>query len=349
MFRLEQINNTTITSVPKSLIGVRIDIALSAIITDTSRNRIQSLIKDQKIKVNDNKVIVSYRLLATDKINFCDCQLAEDSQQLGVVNTNDITIDELQNIIPVSFDIDIIYEDEDILIINKPAGLVVHPGVNNHTNTLMNALLAKYTHLYQVPRAGIVHRIDKDTSGLLVVAKNLSAHHSLVTQLSNRLIKRLYLALAYGHLSCNGKISANIKRDRIHRNKMAITHVGGKEAVTNYKIIEYLPQITVVECSLETGRTHQIRVHMQYLGFPLLADPVYGQNKKAVLINQFAVDKSDTMHPLLLLNRQALHAKKLVLNHPRTGAELNFSAPIPKDVSAVIDYLRTMPENLNKH
>lgn len=337
MLTLNQIDNKTVVTVPEQLIGLRLDTALAIIITDISRNRLQSWIKDKKIKVDEEEVTANYRVKSGEKISFYNIN---NSSAINILNTNNISIDELQQFNGADIHIDVVYEDDDIIVVNKQAGLIVHPGANNHENTLMNALLAKYKELYEVPRAGIVHRIDKDTSGLLVVARNLSAHIKLVQHISNKSMKRIYNTLVYGHVPHTGEINAKIIRDKNHRTRMMVSSIGGRDAITRYNAIEYLPCVSLVECCLETGRTHQIRVHMQHIGYPILGDQVYGQNKINSLVHQLKIDKSDLTNPVVSLNRQALHAKQLSLIHPKTGEELTFHSQLPEDIINVIDYLR---------
>jgi 23S rRNA pseudouridine1911/1915/1917 synthase len=218
--------------------------------------------------------------------------------------------------------LDIAFEDASILVINKAAGLVVHPGIGNWSGTLMNALLHHAPQLQALPRAGIVHRLDKETSGLLVVAKTLEAQTDLVRQLQARTVKRHYLAVIEGQLAQNGRVEAPIGRHPTARIKMAVVS-RGKPAVTHYQVLERFARHTLVECRLETGRTHQIRVHMQSIGYPLVGDPAYGAK-----------------HTARLLSRQALHAARLGLNHPVSHQDLEWEAPLPDDLRVLIDALR---------
>jgi 23S rRNA pseudouridine1911/1915/1917 synthase len=219
----------------------------------------------------------------------------------------------------------VVFEDESILVIDKPAGLVVHPGSGNRDCTLLNALLHHSPALQGVPRAGIVHRLDKDTSGLLVVAKTLQAQTSLVRQLQARTVKRDYLAVVLGVASANGSVSAPIGRHPGARTRMAVV-ASGRPAVTHYRVLKKGTGWSLLECSLETGRTHQIRVHLHSIGHPLLGDPVYGG--------------SATRQPLPTaahhLHRQALHAKRLELTHPVTGARLHWESPLPPELAQLL-------------
>ena len=217
----------------------------------------------------------------------------------------------------------IVHEDRDLIVIDKPAGLVVHPGAGVPDRTLLNALLAHAPELAVVPRAGIVHRLDKDTSGLLVVARNVSAQANLVKQLAERSMRRVYLAVVHGDPPASGTIDAPVGRDARVRTRMAVSH-RGKQARTGYRVLERYGRAALVECRLETGRTHQIRVHFQHIHHPLLGDPVYRRGARQA--PTFA--------------RQALHACELSLAHPRSGRALTWRAPLPPDMQRLIDDLR---------
>jgi 23S rRNA pseudouridine1911/1915/1917 synthase len=228
--------------------------------------------------------------------------------------------------LPEDIPLDVVFEDETLLVINKPAGLVVHPGSGNWSGTLMNALLHHVPGIEVVPRAGIVHRLDKDTSGLLVVAKTLEAQTHLVRQLQERTVRRIYLALAAGAMKHEGTVNEPIGRHPSQRIKMAIVpeNRGGKPAITNIRILELFPYTTFVECSLETGRTHQIRVHMAAIHHPLVGDQVYGKHNPK--LPEFP--------------RQALHATRLGLVHPLTGLKMQWEVPMPEDMRDLLDSLR---------
>ena len=250
-------------------------------------------------------------------------------------------------ILPSKIKLNIVHEDKDILVVNKPAGMVVHPGAGNYNNTLVNALVYKYkkrlSNINGITRPGIIHRIDKETSGLLVVAKNNNAHSNLGQQFSDHTIKRTYHALCWGVLRpLNGKIETLIGRSRKNRQLMSVTEVSGKKALTNYntlKVFEIkdIPKISFIECKLETGRTHQIRVHMTYKGCSLLGDQQYGKkNLKFKKINKDFEDR------LKILNRQALHAKSLGFVHPTTKKFMSFESNLPKDFKKILDLLNKL-------
>jgi len=223
----------------------------------------------------------------------------------------------------------VIFEDRELMVIDKPIGLVVHPGAGNPDHTLMNALLAHAPSLRKVPRAGIVHRLDKDTSGLMVVAKTLTAQTKLAAQLAERSVKRTYLALVYGEPSGSGVIDAPLGRDSRARTRMTVTNRGGKEARTQYRVLERFERegrvrFSLVECRLETGRTHQIRVHLQHIRHPVVGDPVYSRGARGGIS----------------FPRQALHAAELELLHPRTGKPKKWKAPLPADMKKLLAQLR---------
>ncbi|MDR2838973.1 MAG: RluA family pseudouridine synthase, partial [Azonexus sp.] len=227
--------------------------------------------------------------------------------------------------LPEDIPLDILFEDAALLVINKPAGLVVHPGSGNRNGTLMNALLHHVPGIEAIPRAGIVHRLDKDTSGLLVVAKTLAAQTDLVRQLQARTVRRIYLALAAGVVKHSGSVDAPIGRHPAQRVKMAVVPEsrGGKAAKTRFRVLETFAHCALLECSLETGRTHQIRVHLASIGHPLVGDPVYGRAKAN----------------LPDFPRQALHAARLGLVHPASGQEMLWETPLPPDMSELLETL----------
>ena len=238
----------------------------------------------------------------------------------------------------------IVYEDEELLVIDKPAGLVVHPGAGNHRGTLVNALLSYRPELEAVPRGGIVHRLDKETSGLLVVAATLNAHRSLVSQLQRKDVQREYFAIVRGVPSGGGRVEAAIGRHPRQRTRMAVLPNGGKPAVTHYRIAERFAQYTALDVQLETGRTHQIRVHMAHRGYPLLGDPVYAGRLQ---LPRGCSDRlADTLRAF---RRQALHARRLTFVHPGTGDLQSFESPLADDLERLLQVLReeNAPDSLS--
>ncbi|MFT0800666.1 RluA family pseudouridine synthase [Bacillus swezeyi] len=286
----------------------RLDKYLTVIETDWSRTQVQQWIKEERVQVNKKAVKANYKV------------------QPGDVVKVDVPDPEPLDVEAEPMDLDIYYEDEDVLVVNKPRGMVVHPAPGHLAGTLVNGLMAHCDDLSGingVMRPGIVHRIDKDTSGLLMVAKNDMAHESLVNQLVNKTVTRKYTALVHGIIPHDhGTIDAPIGRDKKDRQSMTVTRENGKHAVTHFEVKERFEDFTVVECQLETGRTHQIRVHMKYIGFPLAGDPKYGPKK--------TID----------FNGQALHAGVLGFDHPRTGGYVEFKAPLPEDMKNLLDNFR---------
>ncbi len=309
--------------------GQRLDRFLTTQLPDMSRSRLQALIGQGCVR--------SLGAVIDDAA----CKVKPQQQFT-------LTIPETvpSHILPQDIALDIVYEDEHLLVINKPAGLTVHPAPGHADNTLVNALLAhcgeSLSGIGGVARPGIVHRIDKDTSGLLVVAKHDAAHTHLSLQLSERTLKRTYLAVAWGEFKQkSGSISGNIGRSISNRQKMAVVKSGGKAAVTHYCVIEPFGIASLVECNLETGRTHQIRVHLTHIGHPLVGDQTYGQSTQSRLNNGALKSLPEkTRGALLAFERQALHAKSLGLIHPATGKPMQFSCNLPPDMLQLIDALR---------
>ena len=295
--------------------GKRLDAALALLLPEFSRSRLQKWLKDGQVSCNGVVELSPRRIV-----------YAQD-----VLNVQPQPSDEMKAYTPQEIALDVVYEDDDILIINKPAGLVVHPGSGNWDNTLLNGLLFAYPEISQVPRAGIVHRLDKETSGLMAVAKTVQAQTDLVRQLQARTVKRRYLAIVQGELDAFGTIDAGIGRNPQDRLKMAVL-VGqsGKPARTYYQCLgfwQYLQKTySIVVCQLETGRTHQIRVHMQHIGHPLIGDPLYGEKRGA----RSSVLKGSAGE--LEFKRQALHAYQLGLVHPRTGEYMSWQCPLADDM-----------------
>ena len=288
--------------------GERIDKVISLLNDEWSRSQVQIFIKEGAVLVNGSKVKTNYKASPGDEI---------------VVTVPELT--EL-DVVPEEMNLEIYYEDADVLVVNKPRGMVVHPAPGHPTGTLVNGLMAHCKDLSGingVMRPGIVHRIDKDTSGLLMVAKNDMAHESLVQQLVDKTVTRKYQAIAHGVIPHDyGTIDAPIGRDKKDRQSMAVMDENSKTAVTHFKVLDRFKNYTYVECQLETGRTHQIRVHMKYIGFPLAGDPKYGPKKT------------------LAIEGQALHAGLLGFIHPRTKEYIEFEAPLPSEFEELLTYLR---------
>lgn len=282
---------------------IRLDKYLVDILNIT-RSKVQKLIDEGNVLVND-KVVKNHYIVRTD---------------------DEIKIDEVvenYEIKSEDMDLNIVYEDQDLIVINKPSGIVVHPSVGHYSGTLVNGLMYHCKLSNNGVRPGIVHRIDKDTSGLLLVAKNDDAHLSLSEQLKNKTVVRKYIALVNGIINHEtGTIDAPIGRDKEDRKKMAVTEINSKNAVTNFKVLERLNNASLIECILETGRTHQIRVHMKYIGYPIINDSVYG-NKK--VINDYG---------------QMLHAKTIGFIHPRTKEYMEFDSELPKEFVEILNMFK---------
>lgn len=287
--------------------GSRIDKALIDARPEWSRSQVQQWMKDGLVLVGEKPVKASYKMKRGDILTVQEPE------------------PELLDVIAEDLDLEIVYEDSDVLVVNKPRGMVVHPAPGHPSGTVVNGLMHHCNDLSGINgvlRPGIVHRIDKDTSGLLMVAKNDKAHVSLVNQLVDRTVTRVYTALVHGHIPHdNGTIEAPIGRHQRERQSMTVTDKG-KHAVTHFKVLERFGDFTLVECKLETGRTHQIRVHMKYIGFPLAGDPKYGPKK--------TVD----------FDGQLLHAGTVGFEHPETGEYMEFSSPPPEDFLALISKVR---------
>jgi len=307
--------NIVTAEIPDHLDGKRLDQALASLFTDYSRSRLQQWIRNGQVEVDDEILRPRDKVFA--------------GQQVIVQITEQAEGDWLAEAIPL----DIVYEDEQLLVLNKPAGMVVHPAAGNYTGTMLNALLFHDSDLKNVPRAGIVHRLDKDTSGLLVVARDISTHKYLVEQLQARAFEREYLAVVSGVMTAGGVIDEPIGRHPVNRTRMAVVQ-RGKPAVTHYRVAERFRAHTLVRVKLETGRTHQIRVHMAYQHYPIVGDPVYGGRLK---LPKGCTEELASM--LRNFKRQALHAVRLGLTHPSTGAAMSWEAPMPTDMQALIDSL----------
>ena len=308
-------NITLSQSVPVELNQTRLDVALSTLFPDYSRARLQQWITEGLITV-DEKI-----LRKKDKVTA--------GQTLEIKAPETLTTEAA----PQKIALNIIYEDEDLIIVNKPAGLTVHPGAGQRDQTLLNALLYYDPKLANVPRAGIVHRLDKDTSGLLVVARNLTAHHKLVKALQKHKIKREYEAVVYGRIISGGTIDAPIDRHPTKRILMAVVE-DGREATTHYRVIERFSHHTHLRLILETGRTHQIRVHLAHIDHPIVGDLVYGRLKLPKGAS------AELANALKNFKRQALHARYLALTHPTTGQLIEWQSELPKDMQQLLVILR---------
>ncbi|WP_341201762.1 RluA family pseudouridine synthase [Planomicrobium okeanokoites] len=293
--------------VTEEMAGQRIDKAVSAMDEDWSRSQIANWVKDGAVRVNGEIVKPNYKVRLED-----------------VIIATPPVLEEL-DVVPEDLNLEIVYEDADVLVVNKPKGMVVHPAPGHSHGTLVNGLMHHCTDLSGINgivRPGIVHRIDKDTSGLLMVAKNDASHTSLVNQLVRKSVTRKYLALVHGHIPHDkGTIEAPIARDPKERQNMSVVDKG-KHAVTHFRVLERFGDFTLVECRLETGRTHQIRVHMKYIGYPLVGDPKYGPKK--------------TMD----IGGQALHAEVIGFDHPKTGEYMEYSAEMPEEFAELLESLR---------
>jgi 23S rRNA pseudouridine1911/1915/1917 synthase len=293
-------------TVPREMGGLRLDQALARLFHQYSRNRLQAWLHEGHITVDGKRLSSRHAVTGGEKVELTPPRVAGSSP--------------LAQRMPLK----IVYEDAELIVIDKPVGLVVHPGAGQPDRTLMNGLLAHAPALAGVPRAGIVHRLDKDTSGLLVVARTVSAQASLVEQLASRTVRRTYLALVQGDPPASGVIDAPVGRDPRARTRMAVTH-RGKESRTTYRVVERFGAAALVECRLDTGRTHQIRVHFQHIRHPLVGDTVY---------------RRGTRHGIAF-PRQALHAAELSLVHPKSQETMTWRSPLPRDMKRLLAELRT--------
>lgn len=287
--------------------GTRADVFLAAKL-GVSRSNMQKLLEDGRVKRGEKIIKANYKVRA------------------GEMFVVDIPEPEPIEAVPENIPLDIIYEDDDVVVLNKARGMVVHPAPGNYTGTLVNALLYNCSNLSGINsaiRPGIVHRLDKDTSGIMIVAKNDAAHISLSQQIQSKTAVRTYLAVVRGNIKTDsGTIETQIARDKTDRKKMAVVKEGGRDAITDYEVLERFGKYTLVRCKLRTGRTHQIRVHMEYLGYPLVGDPKYSPMKTPFGIKG-----------------QALHSHTLEFTHPRTGERMKFEAPLPEDMHKIITRL----------
>lgn len=303
-------------SIEEQYSGFRLDMALSQMMPDYSRSRIQDWIKSGFITLNDKTVKPREKVYLGDRLT------------LDIPETTK-TFDPPQQI-----EFEVLFEDEHLFVINKPVGLVVHPAAGHQSGTLVNGLLFREPKLEQLPRAGIVHRLDKDTSGVMVVARSLQAHNALVEALQMRAVKREYIAIARGLITAGRTVDEPIARHPVDRKRMSIQE-SGKHAITHFTVAERYRHHSLINVQLETGRTHQIRVHMAHIRYPLLGDQTYG--------GRFAIPAgvSDELEQVLRsFRRQALHARRLSFDHPVSGEALSFEAEIPSDMQYLIEVLK---------
>lgn len=308
-----------IFTIPNKYIGYRTDAAIAEIIADLSRTKLTNWLKDGHILINQKTSKPKDKIVGDEEI---------------VINPP--FDEEKLSFTPENIPLHVIYQDEHVIVINKQAGLTVHPGAGNWTGTLLNGLLYHYPELAHIPRAGIVHRLDKDTTGLMVIARSFIAQIDLVQQLQNRSVSRIYRAFVEGYPFKEGIIKKNIGRDSNNRIKMTTLEHGGKEAITRYRTLRQFDKIAYIECKLETGRTHQIRVHMRDKGHPLIADPLYGTKK----INY----SPEVVMAIEDLNRQALHAIKLSFIHPVTKEVMSFKTRLAEDMRRLLSALNFKDE-----
>lgn len=295
-------------TIPEELAGQRADVGLASLL-ELTRSNMQKLLEEGRVVRGAKLIKSNYKLKVGEELL--------------------VTLPEPQplDVQPENIPLDIIYEDEDVVVVNKARGMVVHPAAGNYSGTLVNALLYHCHNLSGINgviRPGIVHRLDKDTSGIMICAKNDAAHLSLSQQIQTKTAQRTYLAVVRGNIKTDsGVIETQIARDKNDRKKMAVVQENGRQAVTEYEVLERFGKYTIVRCRLRTGRTHQIRVHMEYLGYPLVGDPKYSPMKTPFSIQG-----------------QALHSQTLEFTHPRTGERLHFEAPLPADLQKIVTRLR---------
>jgi 23S rRNA pseudouridine1911/1915/1917 synthase len=303
-------------SIPEHLNGQRLDQALAALMPDWSRSRLQQWIRDGQVRLDGRLPRARDRVHGGEAVRI-DAVFKADT-----------------GCVPEDIPLDIAYEDSDLLVINKPAGLVVHPAVGNPDGTLQNALLHHDPELARLPRAGIVHRLDKETSGLMVVARSPVAHKKLVEALQARSVQREYLTVVYSVMTAGGEVNAPIGRHPVDRKRMAVV-AGGRVAVTHYRVEERYRAHSLVRVRLETGRTHQIRVHMAHIRCPVVGDPVYGGRLR---LPRGAGEQLQAV--LQGFRRQALHAARLAFTHPGSGQAVSWQAPLPEDMTRLVEALR---------
>jgi 23S rRNA pseudouridine1911/1915/1917 synthase len=309
--------------IPSTYFGSRLDQVLAKLIPDLSRSKIQTLLKSGDIILNGKAISANYKVVGDEEI------------VVKKINTQEL------NLIPEKIHLNIIFEDEDILVINKQKNLVVHPGAGNPSGTLLNGIVYYSSLQGQLPRGGIVHRLDKDTTGLMVIAKNETAQNNLITQLQSKTVYREYRAIVWGQLWKNKLINKPIGRNPRHRTKMAINKINGKESITNLEVLERFNFHTYVRCLLKTGRTHQIRVHMMDNQSPVMGDKDYGL-KKIIPTKKVQPELLDAVKNF---DRQALHAISLGLNHPKTGKLMKWTIDLPEDMKEILTIIREDSKN----
>lgn len=306
-------------TVPRELHKQRIDSVLAHLLPDYSRSQISSWIKSGAITLNQKP--------CKPKDKAMDGDFIEINVDLKLIDTN------FDHCAPEEIPLNVVFEDEEVLVLNKPAGMVVHPGAGNREHTLVNALLYHAPSLHHLPRAGIIHRLDKETTGLLVVAKTLTAHTSLIRQMQAREIQRHYITLVQGHIISGGTIDTGFGRHPRNRLKMAVLEQG-REAITHYAVKKQYHEYTLLDVKLMTGRTHQIRVHLAHINHPVVGDPLYGGRMRV------PTNASPELRTLIQeFKRQALHACNLSFYHPKTANELTFTAPLPEDFQLLLNTL----------
>ncbi len=305
-----------VACIPGVMAGQRLDRALVELFPDYSRSRLSQWIKSGQVQVNGRHFSPANKVVGGERVVL------------------EVRLESRESWEPQDIPLNIVYEDDSVLVINKPAGLVVHPAVGNPDGTLLNALLHHAPELAQVPRAGIVHRLDKQTTGLLVVARDVTSHIRLVEQLQARTVTRQYSAVVVGVMLAGGRVDAPVGRHRVDRKRMAVTGQG-RPAVTHYRVAQQFSAHSLIEVRLETGRTHQIRVHMAHIRYPLAGDPVYGGRLRIP-----AGCSDELMDVLRGFTRQALHAGRLGIIHPATGEAMEWQAALPDDIAQLVKVLQ---------
>ncbi len=303
--------------IPEEMAGQRLDQVVAELVPRYSRSRLQQWIRAGNVRVNGQILKAKEKIRGGERV------------EIWVIAEQEVIAT------PEMIDLDIVYEDDTLVVINKPKGFVVHPAVGNPNGTLLNALLHHFPKINKVPRAGIVHRLDKDTTGLLVVAKTVIAQTSLVKQLQKHDVEREYDAIINGNMISGGTVDAPVGRHPVDRKRMAVNINRGKDAITHYRIAERFRKHTHIKLRLETGRTHQIRVHMQHIRHSIVGDQVYG-----IRLAIPAKANQALTEELRHFKRQALHASRLKLSHPETGEEVEWSVPLPKDITKLLNLLR---------